>query len=65
MKKIYDDGDYEIFKTLTGYRLKYDTGDLAGSVREDAISREEAERIMENPASASAIVMGIKRRLGW
>ena len=65
MKKVYDDGDYEIFQTLTGYRLRYDTGDLAGTVREDSISRSEAEAIIEDSAAASAIVMDIKRRLGW
>ena len=64
---LFSDGDHEILERrgLFGRRLflRYDTGDLAGAIRTDRISREEAARV--RAGESAGVVLGLKRRLGW
>jgi hypothetical protein len=64
---IFSDGDYEVLQRrgILGRRLflRYDTGDLIGTVRTDQISEDDAERVIAG--SGHDVVMELKRRLGW
>ena len=64
---IFSDGNYEVFqrKGILGRRLllRYDTGDLFGTIRTDHISAGEAERVMAG--AGHDVVMELKLKLGW
>jgi hypothetical protein len=64
---LFSDGDHEVLERrgLFGQRLylRYDTGDLAGTLRTDRIGKGDAARVRSG--EGAAVVLGLKRQLGW
>ena len=64
-KRIYANSDVEIFENHGKYIIVYDLGDHAGTIREDEISKSEAESIINSGSSyPEGFIRGLMRRLG-
>ncbi len=62
-EKIFDDGDLEIWKRDGRFYLRYDAGAHQIAIREDEISKEEANQVMQGEHEATSILFAIQRRL--
>lgn len=62
--KIYSNSDVEIFEDRGKYTIVYDLGNHAGTIREDEISKAEADSIINSGSYPEGFIRGLMRRLG-
>ncbi len=62
-KKIYDEDNLIIWKRGSHYILRYDAGAHQVSIREDEISKEEADLIMKSKNDATNVLFALQERL--
>lgn len=62
-EKVYDDGDLIIYKRNKAFYLRYDVGAHQVAIREDEISEDEVNQIMESQESATKVLFSLQKRL--
>lgn len=62
-EKIFDDGSLEIIVKSGRYYLRYDAGAHQVAIREDEISKAEAEQVMSSEDEATKVLFSLQRRL--
>ena len=61
--KIYDEDKLEIWAEGDFFYLRYDVGAHQIAIREDEISKDEVEQIMNSSDEATKVLFALQRRL--
>lgn len=62
-RKIYDDGDVQIYERNYRYFIRYDVGTHQITIREDEITADEATLANQDPSAITKILFDLQRRL--
>lgn len=54
--RIFHQWGIEVFKDLRGYFVRYDVGDIIGTIAEKRISKKDAEEIMSGQDGAIEVI---------
>ena len=60
---IYDDDDLTIFKQNSKFYISYDAGSHQVSIREDEITKEETDLVMQGTKEATKVLLTLQKRL--
>ncbi len=62
-QKIFDEGNLQVLSDGDDFYVRYDAGAHQPAIREDKISKDEADQIMSGKKEATKVLFALQKRL--